>query len=135
MRRMKTAWLGWALAIIATGVSWKLYGSAGVALAVTLIAFWLLLQFSRAVRVLRRAADAPVGHVASAVMLHSKLREGLRLTEVITLAGSLGRKLAEVPETFGWADASGASVRIEFKDGCCERWTLLRDGTPASPAS
>ena len=38
------------------------------------------------------AASAPVGQVASAVMLHSKLRSGLKLMELIPLTGSLGER-------------------------------------------
>ena len=83
--------------------------------------FWLLLQFSRALRVMRLAAQAPVGQVASAVMLHAALRDGMRLMEVITLTRSLGRKVGDAPETFAWRDASGAAVVVEFVDGALPR--------------
>ena len=54
------------------------YGWPGVVLALTVVVFWLLLQFSRALRTLRNAASGPVGQVASAVMLHSRLKAGMR---------------------------------------------------------
>jgi hypothetical protein len=86
-------------------------------------------QFSRALRALRLAGQAPVGHVASAVMLHAKLHKGARLADVIQLARSLGRKLADEPETWGWADASGASVSLVLRNGRVTDWTLARPET------
>ena len=44
--------IGWGLAAIAVAIAWQKYGWQGVAFAVTLIVFWLLLQFSRAMRVM-----------------------------------------------------------------------------------
>jgi UPF0716 family protein affecting phage T7 exclusion len=64
---------GWALATPAVVAGYVGYGWRGVLLAATFIVSWLLLQFSRALRVMRLAAQAPVGHVASAVMLHAGL--------------------------------------------------------------
>ena len=71
--------IGWTLAVVATALAWYQYGWQGVILAISVIVFWLLLQFSRALRVLRQASARPVGTVPNAVMLHSKLRAGLRL--------------------------------------------------------
>ncbi len=119
---------GWGLAALALAVGYWSYGWPGVLLAATAIVFWLLLQFSRALRTLRLAAEAPVGQVPSAVMLHAKLHPGMRLTEVIKLTRSLGRKLSDDPETFAWRDASGAEVQIEFAHGRCRAWRLVRDG-------
>jgi hypothetical protein len=102
------------------------YGWPGIVLAITVIVFWLLLQFSRTLRLLRSAANSPVGHVANAVMLNAKMRKGLRLPAVIGLTRSLGRKVADEPETFVWRDVGGDEVRCEFVDGRCTRWTLTR---------
>jgi hypothetical protein len=127
-------WIGWSLAVLAIAVGYAQYGWRGVVLGVTIVAFWLLLQFSKAMRVMRGAAQAPVGRVDSAVMLHSKLREGLRLLEILPLTRSLGRKVADDPETFEWTDASGATVRVELVGGRCKRWTLTRPaGETAAP--
>jgi len=121
------ATLGWLLAGGALLAGWFGYGWRGLALALSVIVFWLLLQFSRSLRVLRNAASSPVGHVASAVMFNAKLATGLRLADVIKLAGSLGRKLRDEPdETFAWADAGGVEVEVEFKAGRCTAWTLRR---------
>jgi uncharacterized protein (DUF58 family) len=123
-----SAKLGWALAAGALLAGWFGYGWRGLALAATVIAFWLLLQFSRTLRVLRSAASSPVGHVDSAVMLNVRLRAGMRLPDVIGLTKSLGRKIADAPETFAWRDGGGDEVRLEFADGRCTRWTLHRAG-------
>ncbi|NUP87141.1 MAG: hypothetical protein HUU30_15510, partial [Burkholderiaceae bacterium] len=96
--------LGWAMAVLGTALGWHAYGWRGVALAVSVIVFWLLLQFSRTLRVMRAAGQAPVGHVANAVMLHARLRPGLRLLEILALTRSLGEKLGDDPERYAWRD-------------------------------
>jgi hypothetical protein len=121
-----SAVIGWALAAAALLVGWFGYGWRGLVLALTVLAFWLLLQFSRTLRVLRAAAQSPVGHVASAVMLQARLHQGMRLTEVIQLTRSLGRKLRDEPETYVWRDAGGDEVEVEFAAGRCTRWRLSR---------
>ena len=68
---------------------WLSYGGPGVALALTVIVFWLLLQFSQALRTLRIASANPVGFVANAVMLNAKLKAGMRLPEVLVLTRAL----------------------------------------------
>jgi len=118
--------IGWGLAIAALALGWRGWGVAGVAFASSAIVFWLLLQFSRALRTLRLAADAPVGHVDSAVMLLAKLRAGLPMQRVIGLARSLGRRIADDPDTWAWSDGGGAEVRIVFERGRCVRWALTR---------
>ena len=123
---MNAATIGWALAVAAVAVGYAGYGWRGVLLAVTVIVFWLLLQFSRALRVMRLAAQAPVGQVPSAVMLHAKLQPGMPLMAVIKLTRSLGRKVRDEPETFAWRDESGAEVEIEFDGGRCKVWRLTR---------
>lgn len=124
--------VGWALAVLALALGYVQWGWPGVALGVSVIVFWLLLQFSRALRVMKNAGAAPVGHVDSAVMLHSKLAKGMTLMQVITLTRSLGRKTADTPETFEWADASGAVVSVELVDGRCTTWRLTRPAEPAA---
>jgi uncharacterized protein (DUF58 family) len=118
--------LGWALAVLATATGYWAYGWRGVLLAVTVVVFWLLLQFSRALRVMRLAAQAPVGVVPSAVMLHARLGSGMRLMDVVAITRSLGRKVSDEPETFAWRDESGAEVEIEFVGGRCSQWHIRR---------
>jgi hypothetical protein len=125
-------WFGWALAVCAVAGGYAAYGWPGVLLAVTMTVFWLLLQFSRALRVLRAAGAAPVGHVASAVMLNAKLHTGMRLVQVLALTRSLGRKLAEEPnERFEWRDAGGDAVEVHLERGEVVSWRLSRVGAEA----
>lgn len=121
-------WIGWALAAAALAAGYLGYGWRGLLLALSVIVFWLLLQFSRTLRVLRTAAQRPVGSVASAVMLNAKLHAGMRLPEVIRLTGSLGQKLSGGPESFLWRDAGGDGVEVELAaDGRVATWRLVRD--------
>jgi hypothetical protein len=126
--------IGWALAAVAVAVGYLQWGWQGVVLAVTVIVFWLLLQFSRALRVLRNAGQSPVGVVPNAVMLHAKLQRGLRLPEILKATKSLGKKVADDPETFEWRDAGGDAVRVELRAGRLERWTLQRAAEAANHA-
>jgi hypothetical protein len=123
--------LGWTLAAIFVALAWRQYGWQGVAFAVSAVVFWLLLQFNRAIRVMKSAAGAPVGRVDSAVMLHAKLQPGMRLMNVIQLTRSLGRKLSDDPERYEWVDDSGARVTLELRDGRCTAWQLHREGDAA----
>jgi Flp pilus assembly protein TadB len=119
--------LGWALAVLAVAVGYAVWGWAGVALAVTVVVFWLLLQFSRALRVLRAAGSRPLGHVESALMLHSKLSPGLQMMQVVQLTKSLGERVREEPETWRWHDEGGDAVEVELAGGRVRSWQLLRN--------
>jgi hypothetical protein len=128
--------VGWALALVVIAVSTVGYGWRGVVLAISVIAFWLLLQFNRVVRVMKRASDAPVGHVESAVMFNAKLQRGMTLMKVVQLAGSLGRKVGDAPERWIWRDAGDVAVTVVMAGAKVDRWTLARpdeysDPTPA----
>ena len=130
---MNTA-LGWALAVAAVAVGYSVYGWPGVVLAISVIVFWLLLQFSRALRVLRTAGSSPVGSVANAVMLNARLNQGLRLPDVLKLTRSLGRRIGESqnPEVWAWADAAGDEVQVQLQGGRVVGWQLIR-GNPTPP--
>jgi len=119
--------IGWGLAVVAIAAGYVGWGWRGVVLGVTVIVFWLMLQFSRSLRVLKKATGAPVGHVDSAVMLHSKLKPGMTLMQVLPITRSLGHRLSETPERWGWADPGGARVSLEFDGGKLQSWTLTRD--------
>lgn len=109
--------LGWVLAVLAVAVGYISYGWPGVALGMTVVVFWMVLQFSRVLRVMHKAGQAPVGLVGSAVMLHSRLHPGMKLLDILPITRSLGTKLAEDPETFAWADEAGNKVVIEMVRG------------------
>jgi len=119
---------GWGLAVLAVAVGYQAWGWPGVALGLSATVFWLLLQFTRSVRVLRDAAGAPVGSVANAVMLNAKLHAGTGLPDVLRLTRSLGRRLSEEPEAWAWADAGGDEVRVTLHGGRVSSWELQRAG-------
>ena len=125
-------WLGWALAAVGLAAGWRGYGWPGLALAFTVIVFWLLIQFNRSVKVMRNAAQSPVGHVDSAVMFNAGLRAGMPMIQIVTLAKSLGTRVAEAPETWAWADAGGATVTVVLDNGRCQRWSLERPAAAES---
>ena len=102
--------IGWTLAVVGTALGYLQYGWLGVGVCVSVVVFWLLLQFSKAMRVMRVASGAPVGTVPSAVMLHAKMKPGMRLMQVILLTRSLGQRITEKPEVWRWTDGSGAWV-------------------------
>ncbi len=140
---MSATW-GWTLALVAIVLGWFQWGWQGVILAISVVVFWLLLQFSRALRVMRQAAGAPMGHVDSAVMLNAKLRQGMRLMEIIPLTRSLGQAVEGEPaasEAFTWTDTSGACVRVQLVGGRLRQWSLERpaespgESSAASPAA
>ena len=125
-----TAWIGWALAVLALAAGYASYGWPGLLLGLGVVVFWLLLQFSRALRVLRVASARPVGTVPNAVMLHAGLRTGLRLPQVLALTRSLGRRVAEDPETWAWRDDAGDEVLVELREGRVAAWRLQRGAGP-----
>jgi hypothetical protein len=118
--------VGWSLAAMALVAGWFSYGWPGMALAGTLVAFWLILQFNRAVRVMKNASETPVGHVVSVVMLNSKLKAGMPMIQVVGLTRSLGKKVANTAETYLWTDAGGLELLVTFDNGRCKNWQLKR---------
>jgi hypothetical protein len=123
--------LGWGLAVVAVAAGWQAYGWQGVVMAVSVIVFWLLLQFSRAMRVMKTAASSPKGRVDSAVMLNAKLKVGMTLMQVITLTKSLGERVNETPETWAWADDGSSRVTLVFDGAKLSNWQLTRpESTP-----
>ncbi|EGJ12411.1 MULTISPECIES: hypothetical protein [Rubrivivax] len=120
------AWIGWALAAAAIAAGYVGWGWQGVVLGITVTVFWLLLQFSRALRAMQQAAKRPRASVASAVALHAKLEPGLSMLQVMKLTGSIGEKVGDDPETFAWRDAGGDAVHVAFTGGRVGRWQLLR---------
>ena len=118
--------IGWSLATILVGVAWCSYGWRGGLLGVSVVVFWLLLQFSRAMRAMRQAGQAPVGHVDSAVMLNAKLQPGMTMLQVIGLTRSLGRKLDGGDDHWSWSDEGGSTVKLRFEGGKLARFELDR---------
>jgi len=124
-------------ALAALFLSYRHYGWPGVALVAGGLVMWQLLHFTRMLQVLKRAANRPIGHVDSAVMLHAKLRPGVPLLHVVAMTRSLG--LLESPkdtqpERFRWADTSGSNVLCVFLGGKLQSWELFRP-EPVAPES
>ena len=124
--------LGWGLAALLLFSAWQSYGIKGLALGITLIVFWLVLQFNRSLRAMRNAGSSPVGHVGSAVMLNAKLKVGMQMLQVLTLTKSLGRRVDPAGEVYEWADEGGSKVVVTFANGRCRRWTLERPAEPSA---
>ena len=125
-------YFGWILALAGLVGGYAVGGLQGLVMALTIVAFWLVLQFSQAMRVMRGAAQAPVGHVPSAVMLNAKLHAGMRILDVVALTRSLGRKLSDTPEVFVWHDDDGGRVEARFERGRLCSWQLVREGPPTA---
>lgn len=119
-------WIGWALAALFVAIAWQQYGWQGVLFAFSVVVFWLLLQLSRTLRVMRAAGQRPVGTVDSAVMLNAKLKPGMTMLQVIALTRSLGRKLGEGEDDWAWADEGGSRVTLHFTNGKLARFELDR---------
>jgi hypothetical protein len=109
--------------------AWQAFQWAGIALAAGGVVMWILLHFTRMVTILKKAADRPIGYVASAVMLNAKLKKGATLMHVIAMTRSLGELLSEKdtqPEVFRWTDAGQSQVTCTFVGGKLTEWTLAR---------
>jgi hypothetical protein len=106
-------------------VGWWAYGWQGLVLAFTLIAFWTILQFNRATRVMRNAAQRPIGTIDSVAMVQARLETGQTLLEVLPITGSLGVKLNDRDE-WQWTDAGGNDIVLVFRRGVLVRWAVAR---------
>jgi hypothetical protein len=124
--------VGWAFAAALTFVAWEMFGARGLAVAVSAIAFWALLQFNRTIRVMRAAAQNPLARVPSAVMFQAGLRPGLTMLRVVATTRSLGRKVEGSDDDWLWSDEGGNTVRLHFVRGRLASWRLERPNDPAA---
>lgn len=127
--------------LVLLGVAYRSYGWAGVALVGGAIVMFLLMHFNRTMQVLKRAADRPIGTVASAVMLNAKLKPRVTLLHVVAMTRALGELRSpkdQQPELFRWTDAGGSWVDCTFVGGKLTEWALVRpqavDDEPAADA-
>lgn len=115
--------------IIFTIGAWRQFGWPGIAMAAGGVVMWVLLHFTRLMHILKKAAERPIGHVASAVMLNAKLRKGMTLMHVIAMTRSLGALQTpkdDQPEVFHWTDNGQSTVACTFVGGKLQAWTLTR---------
>lgn len=121
-----------ALAAALAYAAWRSYGWQGLLLAASMLSFWVLLHFTRLMRLLRIAASRPMGHVNDARALFGHLKPGLPMTDVVRLALSLGQRRSEVgmdPEVLAWGDEQGHEVVCSFNQGRLQAFALQ----PAQP--
>ena len=126
-----------AIGIAMIALAYRAYGWPGIAVATGGIVMWVLLNFTRTVTILQRAARQPIGHVASAVMLNVKLKPRATLLHTIALTRSLGELQSPKetqPEIYRWTDAGGSHVTCEFDHGRLARWQLVRPQAEEEPA-
>jgi len=104
------------------------------------LVMWALLHFTRLVKVLERAANRPIGHVDSAVMLNAKLKPRATLMHVVAMTRSLGELRSpkdEQPEVYRWTDTGGSCVDCTFAGGKLDGHQLTRPAeetqAPAHP--
>jgi len=118
-----------ALVAVCGYLAYRAYDWPGLILAAGGAVMWALLHMTRMLKVLQRAADRPVGTVASAVMLHSRLERGMTLLQVLSLTRALGQRLEgpdTVTEQYRWSDSANATVHCTFVRGKLDEWALLR---------
>jgi len=124
--------------VVLVVAAYRAYGWAGVALAAGALFMWLLLHFTRLMRVLQRAANRPIGYVDSAVMLNAKLKPGVTLLHVTAMTRALGKLMSSKdaqPELYLWTDGSESSVTCEFLQGKLVKWELNRPAQPQDAAA
>lgn len=119
----------WVIGAGLVALGYQKYGWAGVAVIVGGLVMWGLLHFTRMMTVLKRAAQTPMGHVGSAVMLNAKLKPGVNLLHVMALTRSLGLLQTEKevqPEIYRWTDGGQSHVTCTFMNGKLQSWELVR---------
>ena len=117
--------------------AWRAGGWAGVALLASGLVLWFMLNYTRLLTIMKRAADRPIGYVGSAVMLNAKLKPRMALLHVLGLTRALGERLSPEgtePEVYRWRDPGDSHVTAEFEGGRLARWRLERPAEPAGPA-
>jgi hypothetical protein len=122
--------LGAALAYAA----WRSYGWPGLILALLMLSFWLLLHFTKLMRLLRTVAARPMGRVRDAQALAARLKSGMAMVDVMRLTLSLGllRTVPDTdPEVRSWTDETGRAVVCSFEQGRLVSFRLESDDPPA----
>ena len=132
-------WPTWALRgvmalVLVTAFVWE--GWMGLTAVIGVLVMWALVQFTRALKVLQRAALQPKAQIQSAVMLHARLQKKMSLLQVLKIAGCLGEALSpehQQPEIFCWRDPGQVQVICHFQDGKLTDWQLERPSADAAP--
>jgi hypothetical protein len=131
MKRLSSPGANLLLVGAAIVVGWWVYGWQGLVLAITLIVFWMLLQFRRVTRALANAAHRPVGLVDSVVMAQSRLDTGMQMADVLQITGSLGVQQGTRDEWL-WHDEAGNELLVTLRRGIVIRWAVARVDTDST---
>ena len=127
------------LAIVGGAVlAYRSYGWPGTVAVVSVLVFGMLLHFTRMMAVLKRAANRPIGHVDSAVMLNAKLKPGATLLHVVAMTRALGllKSVKDAqPEVFEWKDGTESTVTCTFVGGKLSHHVLYRPDQSADVAA
>ena len=121
-------------ALVLAVAGYRAYGWQGLALVAGGLVMWQLLHFTRMLQILKKAANRPIGHVDSAVMLHAKLVAGQPLLHVVALTRALGQLESPKdtqPERYRWTDTAQSSVLCVFLGGKLQSWELTRPAAAA----
>jgi ABC-type protease/lipase transport system fused ATPase/permease subunit len=119
----------WSIGAAIIALAFQKYSWPGVVAVTGAMVMWMLLHFTRMLTVLKRAANQPMGYVASAVMLNAKLRKNVNLLHVMALTRSIGLLQTEKdaqPEIYRWQDNSASHVTCTFMNGKLQSWELFR---------
>ncbi len=122
------------IAVILGAGAWRAGGWQGIFFLASGVILWFMLNYTRLITIMKRAADRPIGYIGSAVMLNAKLRPKQPLMHVIAMTRSLGERLSPAgtdPEIYLWRDPGGSEVTCEFEGGRLMRWRLDRPAQAA----
>jgi hypothetical protein len=121
-----------AMAVALSYAAWRSYGVPGLLLAVLMLSFWLLLHFTKLMRLLRTVAARPMGRTRDAEALRARLKPSMAMVDVIRLTLSIGQLRTPPdtePEERHWLDDTGQAVVCRFEHGRLVSFRL----EPASP--
>jgi hypothetical protein len=109
-----------ALATALAYAAWRSYSWPGLILALLMLSFWLLLHFTKLMRLLRTVANRPLGRVRDATVLAKHLKPGMPLVDVMRLTLSIGALQSAPdtePEVRTWSDDAGRTAICSFEQG------------------
>lgn len=131
---MRSHWFTWrswlfpALALTLILAAWRSYGWQGVLLATLMLSFWVLLHFSKILRLLRTAATRPLGHCRDCRALARALKRGMPLYRVVQFTHALGLRQDSADaavDRFVWHDPQDWQLEVVLWHGRVSEWTLL----------
>ncbi len=116
-----------ALALALVLAAWRSYGWQGVLLATLMLSFWVLLHFTKILRLLRTAATRPLGHCRDCRALARALKRGMPMHRVVQFTHALGlRQDSADPaaDHFVWRDPQDWQLEVVLRHGRVSAWTL-----------